>query len=336
MRLQRQKLTLKMRFSMESGDHMGLHEKMIQLNQAVQKYTGKSGTTAVPDMIKRLTPGEATNLIFQKSDEIKYLTNYKFSSPIKADSKGLVFSVEVVNPLPERKIQIMIRLKKGSNYVGHAIFPVRDFKQNEKATLTVKYINGGTFDDFYLDDLNIDFQHEPKFYNLKVYRGDHIEAPSSGSSGNFTTVKSALSALGNAVRQAVGKSDLMTIDDMIALLGGTTSKDDTPATPSKTVTVFENLQFSVFGGGSYDFTSPVPSGDTRLEVTLQVVNSGTGSVTISIPGTSISKTIATGGRGYHDLITTLDIPNGMANSIKSINVDVGRRNALKQLTVVAK
>ena len=33
---------------------MGLHEKMIQLNQAVQKYTGKSGTTAVPDMIKRL------------------------------------------------------------------------------------------------------------------------------------------------------------------------------------------------------------------------------------------------------------------------------------------
>lgn len=39
---------------MGSGDHMGLHEKMIQLNQAVQKYTGKSGTTAVPDMIKRL------------------------------------------------------------------------------------------------------------------------------------------------------------------------------------------------------------------------------------------------------------------------------------------
>lgn len=33
---------------------MGLHEKMIQLNQAVQKYTGKSGTTAVLDMIKRL------------------------------------------------------------------------------------------------------------------------------------------------------------------------------------------------------------------------------------------------------------------------------------------
>ena len=39
---------------MGSGDHMGLHEKMIQLNQAVQKYTGKSGTLAVLDMIKRL------------------------------------------------------------------------------------------------------------------------------------------------------------------------------------------------------------------------------------------------------------------------------------------
>lgn len=318
---------------MGSGDHMGLHDKMIQLDQAVQKYTGKSGNTAVPDMIKRLTSGEATNLIFQKSDEMEFLTDYKFSSPIKADSKGLVFSVEVVNPLPERKIQPFIRLKQGSDSVGYMVFPVRDFKQNEKATLTVKYTDGGTFDAFYLDDLNGDFQHEPKFYNLKVYRGDHIEAPSSGSLGNFTAVKSALSALGDAVRHAVGKSNLMTIDDMITLLGGTTSKDDTS---SKTVTVFENLQISVFGGGSYDFTSPVPSGDTRLEVTLQVVNSGTGSVTISIPGTSISKTIATGERGYHNLTATLDILSGMANSIKAIEVDVGRRNALKQLTVVAK
>lgn len=33
---------------------MGLHDKMIQLDQAVQKYTGKSGTLAVLDMIKRL------------------------------------------------------------------------------------------------------------------------------------------------------------------------------------------------------------------------------------------------------------------------------------------
>ena len=80
----------------------------------------------------------------------------------------------------------------------------------------------------------------------------------------------------------------------------------------------------------------MPLGDTILEVTLQVVNSGTGSVTISIPGTSISKTIATGERGYHNLTVTLDIPSGMANSIKAIEVDVGRRNALKQLTVVAK
>ena len=313
---------------------MGLHEKMIQLNQAVQKYTGKSGTTAVPDMIKRLTPGGATNLIFKKSGEMEFLTDYNLPSPMDADSKGLVFSVDVVNQLPERKIRTVIMLKQGGNFVGSAYFPARDFKQNEKATLTVKYINGGTFDDFYFDDLNSDIQHEPKAYNLKVYRGDHIE---TSSSGNFTTVKSALSALGDAVRHAVGKSNLMTIDDMITLLGGTTSKDDTPpVTPSQPVTVFENLQISAFGGGSYDFTSPVPSGDTRLEVTLQVVNSGTGSVTISIPGTSISKTIATGGRGYHDLTATLDIPSGMANSIKAIEVDVGRRNALKQLTVVAK
>ena len=33
---------------------MTLHDKMIELDQAVQKYTGKSGTLAVLDMIKRL------------------------------------------------------------------------------------------------------------------------------------------------------------------------------------------------------------------------------------------------------------------------------------------
>lgn len=39
---------------MGSGERMTLHDKMIELDQAVQKYTGKSGTTSVPDMIKRL------------------------------------------------------------------------------------------------------------------------------------------------------------------------------------------------------------------------------------------------------------------------------------------
>ena len=313
---------------------MGLHEKMIQLNQTVQKYTGKIGTTAVPDMIKRLTPGEATNLISQKSGVIKYLTGYRFSSPIDAVGKVLIFSLDVVNQSPERKIQPVILLNQGSSFVGIVYFPTRNFKQNEKATLTTKYVDGGTFDTFQLDNFVGDFDNPLKTSNLKVYRGDHIE---TSSSGNFTTVKSALSALGDAVRHAVGKSNLMTIDDMIALLGGTTSKDDTPpVTPSKTVTVFENLQISDFGGGLYDFTSPVPLGDTILEVTLQVVNSGTGSVAISIPGTSISKTIATGGRGYHNLTVTLDIPSEMASSIELINIVVGNRNVLKQLTVVAK
>ena len=44
------------------------------------------------------------------------------------------------------------------------------------------------------------------------------------------------------------------------------------------------------------------------------------SVTISIPGTSISKTIDSGEYGYNNVTATLDIPSGMANSIKAIKV----------------
>ena len=300
---------------------MGLHEKMIQLNQAVQKYTGKSGTTAVPDMIKRLTSGEATNLIFQKSDEIKYLTDYNFSSPIDADGKVLMFSLEVVNPLPERKIQPYIMLKQRSNPVGGVILPVRDFKQNEKATLTTKYVDGGTFDRFYLVDLKGDFQHQPKFYNLKVYCGDHIE---TSSSGNFTTVKSALSALGDAVRHAVGKSNLMTIDDMIALLGGTTSKDDTPATeevPStEEVLLYENNNFNYQPFTTYNFTL---NGDSRflhpykLKFKFHTVSSSSGSGSLSLftrPSLNSPRKRFTISDGDQDHEIVFDIPKGTASA----------------------
>ena len=290
---------------------MGLHEKMIQLNQAVQKYTGKSGTTSVPDMIKRLTHGGATNLISQKSDEIEYLTDYKFSSPIEADGKVLMFSLEVVNPLPERKIQPFITLKQGHNFVGYASFPVRDFKQNEKATLTTKYVDDGTFDGFYLSDLNGDFQHLPKFYNLKVYRGDHIE---TSSLGNFTTVKSALSALGNAVRQAVGKSSLMTIDDMITLLGGTTSKDDTPATEE--VLLYENNNFNY---QPYTFYTFKLNGDSRflrpykLKFKFHTVSSRSGSGSLNLftrPSLNSPGKRFTISDGDQDHEIVFDIPQG--------------------------
>lgn len=302
---------------MGSGDYMGLHDKMIQLDQAVQKYTGKSGTTAVPDMIKRLTQGEATNLISQKSGEMKSLTDYKFSSPIEADSKGLVFSVEVVNPLPERKIQPFLRLEKGSNSVGYAIFPVRDFKQNEKATLTVKYIEDGTFDGFYLDDLNGDPQHRPKFYNLKVYRGDHIETSSSEnlttvSSENLTTVKSALSALGDAVRHAVGKSNLMTIDDMIALLD---PNQGSTINFKKMTLVPEVKDLTSFGTLSVNFTTPLPA-HTGISVMINIV------VTLTSPG-------------VRTFTATIQDPTGTHKSTKSVYLSRGTSTQTISFSIAA-
>lgn len=277
---------------MESGEHMGLHDKMIQLDQAVQKYTGKSGTTSVPDMIKRLTPGKATNLIFQKSDEIEYLTNYKLSSPIDADGKVLIFSVDVVNPLPERKMQPVIMLNQGSHSVGDVYFPTRDFKQNEKATLTTKYTDGGTFETFEFDDFVGGFENPLKTSNLKVYQ--------TSSSGNFTTVKSALSALGNAVRQAVGKSSLMTIDDMIALLdpnqGPTINFKKTTLVPEvKDLTSFDTL--------SVNFTTPLPA-HTGISVMINIV------VTLTSPG-------------VRTFTATIQDPTGTHKSTKSVSLSRG-------------
>lgn len=285
---------------------MGLHDKMIQLDQAVQKYTGKSGTTAVPDMIKRLAPGEATNLIFQKSDEMEFSTDYNLPSPIEADSKGIVFSVEVVNQLPERKIRPIIMLKQGGNFVGSAYFPVRDFKQNEKATLTVKYINGGTFDDFYFFDLNSDFQHQPKAYNVKVYRGDPIEAPSSG---NFTTVKSALSALGNAVRQAVGKSNLMTIDDMIASLD-----PQEPTINFKKMTLVQEVKdLTSFGTLSVNFTTPLPA-HTGISVMINIV------VTLTSPGVRTFTATIQDSTGTHKLTKSVSLSRGTSTQTISFSI----------------
>lgn len=277
-----------------------LHEKMIQLNQAVQEYTGKSGTTAVPDMIKRLTPGEATNLIFQKSDEIKFLTYYHLPSPIDADSKGLVFSLEVLNQLPERKMQPEIWLYHDEKFVRDVDFPARDFKQNEKATLTSKYIPDGTFDAFELWE-SIDGLDNPLIAsNLKVYRGDHIEAPSSGSLGNFTTVRSALSALGDAVRHAVGKSNLMTIDDMIASLD---PNQEPTVSFKKTTLVPEVNGLTSFDTLSLNFTTPLPV-HTGISVMINIV------VTLTSPGTRTFTATIQDHSGVHKLTKSISLSRG--------------------------
>lgn len=288
---------------------MGLHDKMIQLNQAVQKYTGKSGTTAVPDMIKRLTPEEDTNLIFQKSGEMEFLTDYNLPSPIKADSKGLVFSVEVVNQLPERKIRTVIMFKQGSNYVDSVEFPVRDFKQNEKATLTVKYIKGVTFDDFYFSDLNSDYKNQPTASNVKVYRCDPIETPSPG---NFTTVKSALSALGDAVRQAVGKSNLMTIDDMIASLD---PNQEPTINFKKTTLVPEVKDLTSFGTLSVNFTTLLPA-HTGISVMINIV------VTLTSPG-------------VRTFTATIQDPTGTHKSTKSVSLSRGTSTQTISFSIAA-
>lgn len=287
---------------------MGLHEKMIQLNQAVQKYTGKSGTTAVPDMIKRLTPpGKATNLIFQKSDEIKYLTNYKFSSPIDADGKVIMFSVDVVNPLSERKMRPVIMLSQGSNFVGIVYFPTRDFKQNEKATLTMKYTDGGTFDTFEFDEFAGDILNPLKTSNLKVYLDDHIETPSSG---NFTTVKSALSALGDAVRHAVGKSNLMTIDDMIASLD---PNQGPTINFKKTMLVPEVNGLTSFGTLSVNFTTPLPA-HTGISVMINIV------VTLTSPGKRTFTATIQDSTGTHKLTKSVSLSRGTSTQTISFSI----------------
>ena len=307
---------------MGSGDQMSLDDKMTELADAVRSKTGKTGKLSIPQMVSSLTTSEK---VYWDGNLLDDYELHSFAKPIPAHTKIS---------------DIIVTSDKPTNPNEHVI--LLDFKDKDKVGLSyIIYKNGRwelhvtTPDDSEYktelpDDL-IGMNGSSAVNNLKIVVKGADSVPT------YTTVFQAYTGLANAIKKSTSTSGKLTIEKMITLLGGTTSKDDTPpVTPSKTVTVFENLQISTFGGGSYDFTSPVPSGDTRLEVTLQVVNSGTGSVTISIPGTSISKTIATGERGYHNLTVTLDIPSGMANSIKAIEVDVGNRNALKQLTVVAK
>ena len=306
--------------------------KMTELADAIRSKTGKIGKLSIPKMVSALTPSETVywngNLLGNLDDANIHL----FAKPIPAHTKisDIIITSDKITDAG----------------VGTIILK---FENPDKVNMEyVDYTNGrwfihvsapGEYEDVTeLPDDLIGISTFATINNLKIV----VKGTDSSELPTYTTVLQAYTGLANAIKTSTGTSGKLTIEKMINLLGGTTSKDDTPVTPpqpvtpSKTVTVFENLQISTFGGGSYDFTSPVPLGDTRLEVTLQVVNSGTGSVTISIPGTSISKTIASGGRGYQNVTATLDIPSGMANSIKSIEVDVGHRNALKQLTVVAK
>ena len=302
---------------------MSLDDKMTELADAIRSKTGKTGKLSIPQMVSALTTSEKVywdgNLPgdYHESSLIK---------PIPAHTK--ISDIIVTSDKPDDPDAMIVLLFKEDDKDITAYAYWRDGRWNTNVNKKVdgKYISETELPDDMIKILSTD----STINNLKIVVKGADSVPT------YTTVFQAYTGLANAIKKSTSTSGKLTIEKMITLLGGTTSKDDTPATPSKTVTVFENLQISTFGGGSYDFTSPVPLGDTRLEVTLQVVNSGTGSVTISIPGTSISKTIASGGRGYQNVTATLDIPSGMANSIKAIEVDVGRRNALKRLTVVAK
>lgn len=319
---------------------MLLDDKMTELADAIRSKTGKTGKLSIPKMVSALTPSETIywngNLLGDLDDANIHL----FAKPIPAHTKISDIIVTSDKPTDIGAGTIILKFENPEKVRSSYMF----YSQG-RWIINTNVANIYRYGTEMPDDL-IGISTFVTINNLKIV----VKGPGSGTSElpTYTTVLQAYTGLANAVKKNTGASGKLTIEKMITLLGGTTSKDDTPATPSQPVTppkpvtpsqpvtVFENLQISTFGGGSYDFTSSVPLGDTILEVTLQVVNSGTGSVTISIPGTSISKTIASGGWGYHTLTATLDIPSGMANSIKAIKVDVGRRNALKQLTVVAK
>ena len=277
---------------------MLLDDKMTELADAIRSKTGKTGKLSIPQMVSALTP--SGNIVYWDGNLPKDYHTYSLAKPIPAHTK--ISDIIITSDKPDESF---------------AIFLIHFKHQDENITADVYYMNDRwninilkRVDDSYIaetelpDDM-VEILAGSTINNLKIV----VKGADSGIP-TYTTVFQAYTGLANAIKKSTSTSGKLTIE--------------------------KNLQISTFGGSSYDFTSPVPSGDTILEVTLQVVNSGTGSVTISIPGTSISKTIATGERGYHNLTLTLDIPSGMANSIKAIEVDVGRRNALKQLTVVAK
>ena len=309
---------------------MSLDDKMTELADAIRSKTGKTGKLSIPQMVSALTP--SGNVVYWDGNLPGGYNLQSLAKPIPAHTK--ISDIIVTSDKPDDPYASILLFLKDP-YITN-ISDINYEGSHWKIEITKSGDDTYTPETELPDDL-VGIGTDSTINNLKiVVKGSDSGIPT------YTTVSQAYTGLANAIKKITRTSGKLTIEKMITLLGGTTSKDDTPVTPSqpvtpsKTVTVFENLQISNFGGGLYDFTSPVPSGDTRLEVTLQVVNSDTGSVKISIPGTSISKTIATGGRGYHDLTAILDIPNGMASSIKLINVDVGNRNALKQLTVVAK
>lgn len=302
---------------------MLLDDKMTELADAIRRKTGKTGKLSISQMVSSLTSSET---VYWEGNISNDYMNHSLIKPIPAHTK--ISDIIITSDKPDDQYAtLFLQFKHRDKSIVASVYYMHDrwnfniFKQVDD-----KYIT-----ETELPDDAVEISVGSTINNLKIVVKGADSVPT------YTTVFQAYTGLANAIKKSTGTSGKLTIEKMITLLGGTTSKDDTPpVTPSQPVTVFENLQISAFGESSYDFTSLVPLGDTILEVTLQVVNSGTGSVTISIPGTSISKTIATGERGYHNLTVTLDIPSGMANSIKAIEVDVGRRNALKQLTVVAK
>lgn len=307
---------------------MLLDDKMTELADAIRSKTGKTGKLSISQMVSSLTSSET---VYWEGNILNDYMNHSLIKPIPAHTK--ISDIIITSDKPDDQFAtFFLQFKHRDKSIVASVYYLHDrWNFNIFKRVDDKYIT-----ETELPDDAVEISVGSTINNLKIVVKGADSVPT------YTTVFQAYTGLANAIKKSTGTSGKLTIEKMITLLGGTTSKDDTPATPSepvipsKTVTVFENLSISTFGGGLYDFTSSVPLGDTILEVTLQVVNSGTGSVTISIPGTSISKTIATGGRGYHNLTATLDIPSGMANSIKAIEVDVGRQNALKQLTVVAK
>lgn len=153
---------------------------------------------------------------------------------------------------------------------------------------------------------------------------DMIKALTSAKTApKLWKVRDAFYALGDAVRKYTGVGDRMTIEQMAAsILEKDTSK------------VLDRSGLTSFGSSTYDVF--VPEGTTKLEITVTVTNGSSGqAVTVSVPGTSITTTISSGGYGFQTVTGTLTIPEGKASSIHQLTIDAGRRNALRAVSVKA-
>lgn len=201
--------------------------KMTELADAIRSKTGKTGKLSIPKMVSALTPSE---IVYWNGDMSGGVSTHLLAKPIPAHTKISDIIVTSDKPTDSTSGFMYLYFKNPEKVRSSYIF----YSQGRWIidTNVANHYGPGTE----LPDDLIEIRTFVTINNLKIV----VKGADSGSSElpTYTTVFQAYTGLANAIKKSTGNSGKLTIEKMIILLGGTTSKDDTPATPSKTVTVF--------------------------------------------------------------------------------------------------